>query len=87
VFEIELTPSEIEHLRHWVHESDALGLRTTDGKEHWVPSLQYEKQREVLQQRAVAAGLPAEVPKGQEVSVRFVNSSPPVSPHDSGAPE
>lgn len=79
VFEIELTPSEIEHLRHWVTESDALGLRTGDGKEHWVPNVQYERLQATLQRHALAAGLPAEVPKGQEVAIRFVASAPPTS--------
>lgn len=79
VFEIELTPSEIDHLRHWVAESDALGLRTSDGQEHWVPDSQYERLRATLQRHALAAGLPAEVPKGQVVTIRFVHSTPPAS--------
>ena len=83
VLEIELTRAEIEHLRHWVHESDALGLRTTDGKDHWVPQPQYEKLRETLQRLAIAAGLPKVVPEGKEVSIRYVQAEKPVPTSES----
>ena len=71
LLEIVLTNGEIEHLRHWVRESDAIGIRTTDGNEHWVPDSQYVQLREALQGAAAEAGLPSEVPPGQPIILRF----------------
>ncbi len=71
LLEVILTNSEIEHLRHWIREGEAIGVRSTDGIEHWVPDSQYVQLREALQQAAAEAGLSSEIQPGQPVTLRF----------------
>ena len=71
ILELELTPSEVDHYRHWVRECNAFGLRTTGGVEHWVLTEQFVKFGADLQNIAHAYGLHESVPEGKMLVMKI----------------
>jgi hypothetical protein len=71
VLQLELTPSQVEHYRHWVRECNAFGLQTTAGEEYWVPSEQFIKFGTDLQNIAFEYGLPDSVPEGKMIVMKI----------------
>lgn len=73
----ELTPTEIDHYRHWIRECDAFGIKTTSGTEYWIPDSDFQKFSSGLQKIAAEYGLAEEVPEGKEVVLKIERPSNP----------
>ncbi len=68
---LELTHQEVDHLRHWVREARAFGLRLTDGRVFWIPADRFVAIGVRLQQLAEAYGLSAQVSEGTMIGIRI----------------
>ena len=71
ILDLELTPSQVDHYRHWVRECNAFGLRTSAGVEHWVSTEQFVKFGTDLQNIAHAYGLPESVAEGKMLVMKI----------------
>lgn len=79
----ELTPSEVDHYRHWIRECDAFGIKNTSGTEYWIPDPDFQKFSGGLEKIAAEYGLAKEVPEGKEVVLKIVRpSNPDLNPEE-----
>ena len=74
ILAIELTPSEVDHYRHWVRESTAFGFKTTDGVEHFIDGAQFNAFSAVLENIAMEYGLAVVLPEGKQVVIKIVRN-------------
>lgn len=71
ILELELTPPQVDHYRHWVRECNAFGLRTTGGVEHWVSAEQFVQFGTDLQNIARSYGLQESVAEGKMLAIKI----------------
>ena len=71
ILDLELTPPQVDHYRHWMRECNAFGLRTTAGVTHWVSTEQFIKFGIDLQKIAHAYGLQESVTEGKMLVMKI----------------
>jgi len=67
---IELTPRQVDHYRHWVRESTAFAVKL-NGTEYWIEFKQFVDFGVSLQKIAKEFGLADVVPEGKMVAIKI----------------